>query len=108
MPMRHSIALDNLKKTIPPTDEDQKLALLYATFTGTTFFGAKLQEANMKQASALTMLPSPAVPLVSYSARPFVGRGRKVGYSQKKDDWGRGQGRPGPTGTITKPRKGQK
>ena len=30
MLMRHLIALDNLKKTLPPTEEDQKLALLHA------------------------------------------------------------------------------
>ena len=30
MLMRHLIALDNLNKTLPPTEEDQKLALLHA------------------------------------------------------------------------------
>ena len=43
------IALGNLKKTQPPIDEDQKLALLHAPFKGTTLFGgelAKLREAS--------------------------------------------------------------
>ena len=30
----HLIALENLKKTQPPIDEDQKLALLHVPFTG--------------------------------------------------------------------------
>ena len=55
MLMRCLIALDNLKKTQPPIDEDQKLALLHAPFTGTTLFRgelAKLQEANTKRGNA--------------------------------------------------------
>ena len=66
MYMRRLIALDNLKKTVPPIDEDQKLAFLHAPFTGTTLFGielAKLQEANTKWASALTVFHTLAVPL---------------------------------------------
>ena len=60
------IALVNLKKTIPPIDEDQKLTLLPAPFMDTTLFGeelAKLQEANTKRASALTAFPTPNRPL---------------------------------------------
>ena len=34
MLLRRFIALENLKKTQPPIDEDQKLALLHAPFTG--------------------------------------------------------------------------
>ena len=48
MLLRRSIALDCLERTLPPIDEDQKLALLHAPFKGTTLFGgelAKLQEA---------------------------------------------------------------
>ena len=51
MLLRVFIALENLRKTQPPIDEDQKLALLHAPFTGTTLFGEeldKLQEANTK------------------------------------------------------------
>ena len=93
------IALDNLKKTIPLTDKDQKLALLQAPFTGTTLFGGelgKLQEANTKQASAFTVFPTPTEPPVSYSSRPYVGQGksynfsdRRGGYSQKSGGRGR-------------------
>ena len=36
MLMRRSIALENLSRTIPPIDEDQKVALLHAPFKGTT------------------------------------------------------------------------
>ena len=57
MLLRHSIALDCLERTLPPIDEDQKLALLHAPFKGTTLFGgelAKLQEANMKRAATFT------------------------------------------------------
>ena len=67
----HLIALDNIKKTIPPTVKDQKLALLHAPFTGTTLFGgelAKLQEANTKHANAFNVFPMPAplspIPLI--------------------------------------------
>ena len=52
MLLRRSIALDCLERTLPPIDQDQKLALLHAPFRGTTLFGgelAKLQEANMKR-----------------------------------------------------------
>ena len=51
MLLRSSIALDCLGRTLPPIDEDQKLALLHAPFKGTTLFGgelAKLQEANTR------------------------------------------------------------
>ena len=36
MLLRHSIALDCLRRTLPTIDEDQKLALLHAPFKGTT------------------------------------------------------------------------
>ena len=60
MLLRHSIALDNLRKTLPPIDEDQRLALLHAPFTGTTLFRgklAKLQEVNTKRAATFTVFP---------------------------------------------------
>ena len=53
MLLRRSIALDCLRKILPPIDEDQRLTLLHAPFKGTTLFGgelAKLQEANTKRA----------------------------------------------------------
>ena len=68
--MRCSIGLDNMNKTIPPIDKDQKVALLHAPFKGTTVFGvelAKLQKANSERASALAVFPTPAAPPVSYS-----------------------------------------
>ena len=48
------IALENLKKTQHPIDEDQNLALLHAPFTETSSFGgelAKLQEVNLRERS---------------------------------------------------------
>ena len=42
MLLRCFIGLENHKKTQPLIDEDQKLALLHAPFTGTTLFGGEL------------------------------------------------------------------
>ena len=84
MLMCRLIALYNIKKTIPPTDEDQKLALLHAPFTGTTLFGgmlAKLQEANTKHASALNVFPTPLPPV---STHPHVGRWESYNYSDRR------------------------
>ena len=70
-------SLDCLRKTLPPIDEDQRLALLHASFKGTTLFGgelAKLQEANMKRAATFTVFPTPTAPPVSYSSHPYDGR----------------------------------
>ena len=118
MLLRRFIALENLKKTQPPIDEDQKLALLHAPFTRTILFGgelAKLQEANIKRANAFTVLP-PTAPPVSYP-RLYVGRGRCFSYSDRRGDYsrrgggrGRGQGRSTPNATninkSTKPKEG--
>ena len=74
--LRHSIALDCLRRTLPPIDHDQKLAFLHAPFKGTTLFGgelAKLQEANTKRAATFTVFPQPTAPPASYSTRPYVG-----------------------------------
>ena len=74
MPLRRSIALDCLRKTLPLIDEDQRLALLHAPFKGTTVLGgelAKLQEANTKRAATFAV-PTPTAPPVSYSSRLYV------------------------------------
>ena len=91
MLLRRSIALDCLERTLPPIDEDQKLALLHAPFKGTTLFGdelAKLQEANTKRAATFTVFPQPTAPSTSYSARPYVGHGKsfkdKKGLADKR------------------------
>ena len=66
MLLRHSIALDCLRRTLPPIDVDQKLALLHAPFKGTTLFGGefvKLQEANTKRAATFIVFPQPTGPL---------------------------------------------
>ena len=109
MLLRRSIALDCLERTLPPIDEDQKLALLHAPFKGTTLFGgelAKLQEANTKRAATFTVFPQPTAPSTSYSACPYVGRGKsfkdKKGF-RKPGGKGRGQGRSTPSATITRP-----
>ena len=107
MLLRRSIALDCLERTLPPIDQDQKLALLHAPFKGTTLFGgelAKLQEANTKRSATFTVFPQPTAPPTSYSTRPYAGRGKsfrdKKGF---KKPGGRGQGRSAPTTTITRP-----
>ena len=109
MLLRRSIALDCLERTLPPIDEDQKLALLHAPFKGTTLFGgelAKLQEANTKRAATFTVFPQPTAPSTSYSTRPYVGRGKsfkdKKGF-KRPGRRGRGQGRSAPSATITRP-----
>ena len=59
MLLRRSIALDCLRRTLLPIDEDQKLARLHAPFKGTTLFGgelAKLQEANTKCAATFSVV----------------------------------------------------
>ena len=101
-----SIALDCLERTLPPIDEDQKLALLHAPFKGTTLFGgelAKLQEANTKRAATFTVFPQNST---SYSACPYVGCGKsfkdKKGF-KRPGGRGRGQGRSAPSATITRP-----
>ena len=79
MLLHRSIALDCLERTLPPIDQDQKLALLHAPFRGTTLFGgelAKLQEANTKRAATFTVFPQPTAPPTSYSAHPYAGRGK--------------------------------
>ena len=105
--LRRSVALDNLRKTLPPIDEDQRLALLHAPIKGTTLFGgelAKLQEANTKQAATFTVFPTPIAPPVSYSSRPYVRRGKIFSHrrgSRKSSGRGRGQGRSTSSATVT-------
>ena len=108
MLLHRSIALDCLRRTFPPID-DQKLALLHAPFKGTTLFGgelAKLQEANTNRAATFTVFPQPTAPPASYSTRPYVGRGKSFtdrrGY-KKSGGRGKGQGRSTPSATSTKP-----
>ena len=119
MLLRRSIALDCLRRMLPPIDDDQKLALLHAPFKGTTLFGgelAKLQEANTKRAATFTVFPQPTAPPASYSTRPYmyVRRGRsfsdRKGF-KKPGGRGRGKGRSTSSATSTKPghsKEGQK
>ena len=70
MLLRRSIAIDCLRRTLPPIHDNQKLALMHAPFKGTTLFGgelAKLQEANTKHAATFTVFPQPIAPPASYS-----------------------------------------
>ena len=117
MLLRRFIALDCLRRTLPPIDDDQKLALLHAPFKGTTLFGgelAKLQEVNTKRAATFTVFPQPTTPRASYSTRPYVGRGRSFNDRncfKKPGGRSRGQGRSTPSATSTKPgqsKEGQK
>ena len=109
MLLRRSLALDCLRRTLPPIDDDQKLALLHAPFKGTMLFGgelAKLQEANTKRAATFTVFPQPKAPPASYSTRPYVRRGRSFthrrGY-KKSGGRGKGQCRSMPSAVSTKP-----
>ena len=97
MLLRHSIAMDCLRRTLPPIDDDQKITLLHAPFKGITLFGvelAKLQEANTKRASTFTVFPQPTAPPASFTDR----RGYK-----KSIGLGRGQGRSMPSAMSSKP-----
>ena len=117
MLLRRSIALDCLRRMLPPIDDDQKLVLLHAPLKGTTLFGgelAKLQEANTKRAATFTVFPQPTAPPAFYSTRPYVGPGRsfndRKGF-KKSGGQGREQGRSTPSATSTKPgqsKEGQK
>ena len=102
MLLRRSIALDCLERTLPPIDQDQKLALLHAPFKRTTLFGGELA----KLQATFTVFPQPTAPPTSYSTRPYAGRGKsfrdKKGF-KKPGGRGRGQGRSAPTATITRP-----
>ena len=105
MLLHRLIALENLKKTQLLIDEDQKLALLHAPFTGTTLFGGEY--CKRKRSNAVTVF-LPSAPSVSSSSRPYVGRGRnfsysdrRVGYSRRGCGQGRGQGRSTPSLTNT-------
>ena len=106
-----------LRRTLPPIDNHQTLALLHAPFKGTTLFGgelAKLQEASTKRAATFTVFPQPTAPFASYSTRPYVGRGRSFNDRnnlKKPGRRGRGQGKSTPSATSTKPgqsKEGQK
>ena len=106
MLLRRFFALYCLGRTLPPIDEDQKLALLHAPFKGTTLFGgelAKLQEANTKRAATFTVFPQPTAPSTAYSTRPYVGRGTsfkdKKGF-KRPGGRGRGQGRSAPSARL--------
>ena len=109
MLLHRSIALGNHRKTLPPMDEDQRLALLCAPFKETTLFGgelAKRQEANTKRAATFTVFSMPIAPPVSYSSRPYVGQGKSFSdrkSSRKPSGRDKGQGRSKPSATITKP-----
>ena len=75
MLMRRSVALNNLSKTLPLIDSDQRVALLHAPFKGTTLFGgefAKIYKANKEHGSSVTVYP--AAPPQTYSTKPYTGR----------------------------------
>ena len=70
MLMRRSVVLDNLAKTIPPIDPDQRVALLQAPFRGTTLFGgelAKVYRANKERAISVTVYPAAPLSLTPLS-----------------------------------------
>ena len=47
--IRRSVVLDNLSKTIPLIDPDQRVALFHAPFKGTTLFGDELAKVYIEQ-----------------------------------------------------------
>ena len=109
MLMRRSVALDNISKTIPPIDPDQKVTLLHVPFKGTTLFEgelAKVYRANKERAISVTVYP--AAPPQSYNTKPYTVRGRsfrKGGSSYRKSGRDRDQSRFTPLPTVTRPSK---
>ena len=109
MLMCRSVALDNLSKTIPPIDSDQRVALLHSPFKGTTLFGgelAKIYRTNKERASSITVYP--AAPPQTYSTKPYTGRGKsfkKGGSSCRRGGRNRGHSRSTPSATVTRPSK---
>ena len=75
MLMCRSVAVENLSKTIPLRDSDQKVALLHAPFKGTTLFRgelAKLHRPNKEPASSVTVYLAAASQTYSTSvSRPW-------------------------------------
>ena len=107
--MRRSVALDNLSKTIPPIDSDQRVALLYAPFRGNTLFRgelAKIYRSNKERASSVTVYPT--APNQIYSTKHYTGLGKsfkKGGSSYRRGGRDRDQSRCTPLATVTKPSK---
>ena len=54
MLLRRSIALDCLRRTLPPIDDDQKLALLHASFKGITLFRKQTRSALPRSLCSLS------------------------------------------------------
>ena len=104
MLMRRSVALNNLSKTLPLIDSDQRVALLHAPFKGTTLFGgefAKIYKANKEHGSSVTVYP--AAPPQTNSTKPYTGRGKsfKKGGIYRKGGSDREQSRSTPSATVT-------
>ena len=103
------MALDNLSKTIPPIDSDQRVALLHAPFKGTTLFGgelAKIYRANKECAIFVTVYQ--AVSPQIYSTESYTGRGKsfkKGGSSYRRGGRDIDLNRSTHSATVTKPSK---
>ena len=110
MLLRRSIALDCIERTLPPIDQDQKLALLHAPFRGTTLFGGELAKLRRRTRSAQrpsSCSLSQQRPLHLTLHIPYAGHGKsfrddKKGF-RKPGGRGRGQVRSAPTATVTRP-----
>ena len=57
MLLRRSIALDYLRKTLPPIDEDQRLALLHAPFKGAFLLFSEGNLCNSKRRTRSVLRP---------------------------------------------------
>ena len=105
--MHRTVTLDNLSKTIPRIDPDQKMALHHAPFKGTTLFGGKLARmyrANKECTSSVTVYPT--APPQSYITKPYPGRGRsfrKGGSSYRRSGRDRHQNRSTPSSSVIRP-----
>ena len=101
-------ALENLSKTVPHIDEDQKMDLLHSPFKGTTTqFGgelAKLQKANPDGAITLTVFFTAAVPPTSYDPGLTWAKVRSYNYksSFSQGRGGRRHDRSAPSDTRNK------
>ena len=105
--MRHSVALDNLSKTIPSIDSDHSVALLHAPFKGTTLFGRISQDIQGKQGTCYFRNCLPGAPPQTYSTKPYTDRGKsfKKGGSYRRGGRDRDQSRSTPSATVTQPSK---
>ena len=86
MLLRRSIALDCLRRTLPPIDEDQKLALLHAPFKGTMLLEGSWPSYRKRTRSVLPPSPCSLSQQPPLHLIPHVLMSDEVGVSMKRRD----------------------